>query len=111
MKKKIKKYKENIILDNLKIITAIKILNKVKLKTLIVIDKNNKLIGTLTDGDIRRALLKGHSVNNFIFSIANKKPIKKKIGKKLIKFNGAKIIPLVDKNNKVIKIEVKEKKK
>ena len=111
MKKKIKKYKENIILDNLKIITAIKILNKVKLKTLIVIDKNNKLIGTLTDGDIRRALLKGHSVNNFIFSIANKKPIKKKIGKKLIKFNGAKIIPLVDKNNKVINIEVKEKKK
>ena len=50
--KKLKQYSENIIFDNKKIIDAIKAINTAKLKTLIVVNKNNKLIGTLTDGDI-----------------------------------------------------------
>ena len=83
MKKKLSKYSGNIILDNKKIIDAIKVLNNVKLKTLIVIDKNRKLIGTLTDGDIRRAMLKGLNTNNSITPIVNKNQLKK-IRKKLV---------------------------
>ena len=71
MKKKLKQYSENIIFDNKKIIDAIKAINTAKLKTLIVVNKNNKLIGTLTDGDIRRAILKGFNVNNLIKPIVN----------------------------------------
>ena len=35
-------------------------------KCLIVVDKNNYLKGTLTDGDVRRALLNGADVNSNI---------------------------------------------
>ena len=108
MKNILGKHSENIILDNKKIIDAIKAINNVKLKTLIVIDKNKKLIGTLTDGDIRRAILKGFNTNNLINPIVNKKQIKKKIGRKIIKFKDAKIIPIIDKKNKVLNIVEKK---
>ena len=37
-------------------------LDKSKKKCLIVINKDYKLVGTLTDGDLRRALLRGNSL-------------------------------------------------
>ena len=51
------KDKQNIIKSSANIYNAIKQLNKSKIKTLIVL-KKNKFIGTVTDGDIRRGLLK-----------------------------------------------------
>ncbi len=50
-------------------------LDKSKKKCLIVIDKNYKLVGTLTDGDLRRALLRGNSLYTKIKKFVNKKPI------------------------------------
>ena len=44
-------------------------------KQLIVISKNKKLLGSLTDGDIRRALLKGSSISDKIEGIFNNNPI------------------------------------
>ena len=109
MKKKLEKYSKNIILENKKIIDAIKKIENAKIKTLIVIDKQEKLVGTLTDGDIRRAMLKGFNTLNSINSIVNKKPIKKKLEKKTIKFKDAKIVPIIDNSNKVIDILDKKK--
>ena len=63
------------ILVNSNIRQAIKILNKNGLKTIIVINNNDKLIGTLSDGDIRRAIIKGFNLNSSINKIYNKKPI------------------------------------
>ena len=37
------------------------------------VTKNHKLIGSVTDGDIRRAILKNSSLNSKVGSIANKK--------------------------------------
>jgi dTDP-glucose pyrophosphorylase len=34
--------------------------------TLFVVDENERLLGTLTDGDIRRGLIKGYSVNDLV---------------------------------------------
>lgn len=39
---------------------AIAILDRVALRIVLVIDDQNRLLGTLTDGDVRRALLKRH---------------------------------------------------
>ena len=41
----------------------------------IILDANNKLVGTLTDGDIRRGILKGHDINEKVEVFMNKKPI------------------------------------
>ena len=41
----------------------------------IILDANNKLVGTLTDGDIRRGILKGHDINEKVEVFMNKNPI------------------------------------
>ena len=45
---------------------ALKRLNLVKSRsmTLFVVDDNGVMVGTLTDGDVRRALIAGHEVNS-----------------------------------------------
>ena len=54
--------------------TAIKYLGKNNLQFLIVLNDKNKLIGTITDGDVRRALIKGYGMDTSISKIMNKKP-------------------------------------
>lgn len=62
----LKKYKSNICKNNISIRKALILLNIIKLKCLIVVDVKKRLIGTLTDGDIRRSLLLGAKFNDGI---------------------------------------------
>ena len=90
---------------------AIKILNKYGTQTILVINHNNKLVGTLSDGDIRKSIIKGFDLKSSINSIYNKKPIfiyeneinKKKIRKIFLK-KKITLIPVIDKKKKIIKI-------
>ncbi len=54
---------------------SINILHKGGCRIVLVIDKELKLLGTVTDGDIRRALISNISMNDPILSIMNKNPI------------------------------------
>ena len=49
---------------NITIRQAMKTLNKTAEKCLLVVDENKKLLGTLTDGDLRRALDSGTDFKN-----------------------------------------------
>ena len=49
-------------------------LNSTGLGCLFVEDKKGKFLGTITDEDCRRALLKGQNLNSKIKNIYNKKP-------------------------------------
>ena len=51
--------KKILVNPNHTIFQALEILQKISTKCLIVVDKNIKLLGTINDGDIRRAILKG----------------------------------------------------
>ena len=44
---------------NITIRQAMKVLDKTSEKCLLVVDENKKLLGTLTDGDLRRGILSG----------------------------------------------------
>ena len=55
---------------------AIKAIERGKLKITLVMD-NNKLVGVLNDGDIRRFLLEGNSLNDLVSSAMNTKFISK----------------------------------
>ena len=55
--------------------SAIQILNKHGVKTLVVLNKKKKLIGTLSDGNIRKSILKGFKLENSINNVFNKNPI------------------------------------
>ena len=55
------------------ILKALKFINKNTLGTCFVVDDRSRLKGVLTDGDIRRALLKKISLKTDVYKISNKK--------------------------------------
>lgn len=64
-----------IIRNNSSVLDALKAINSIGNKdalTLFVVDVNNAVIGTLTDGDIRRSLINGGSLNYSVETIAHK---------------------------------------
>ncbi len=76
---------------------------------LFVVDDNNKLMGSLTDGDIRRGLIKGIDLEDAVstimykdFVFATALTIEKVI--KSINVNNIKLLPVVDDNEKLVKI-------
>jgi dTDP-glucose pyrophosphorylase len=54
---------------------AAQVLNESSLKIVLVVDSDGVLLGTISDGDIRRGLLKGLELTNLIKSIVNVDPI------------------------------------
>ena len=102
------KYK---ILSNKRIKDALAALGEFGQNCLVVVDKNNNLQGTLSDGDLRSALLNKKSLNDGIKNVYQKKPTfliknnfdKKEVEKILIKKN-LDIIPVITKNRKVIDV-------
>ena len=52
---------------------ALKIIDKEALRVALVVE-NNMLVGTVTDGDVRRGILKGINLNAPVKKIMNKKP-------------------------------------
>ena len=54
---------------------VLKIIDQGALRIALVINDSNKLLGTLTDGDIRRALLKGKTINDPINTLYNPNPV------------------------------------
>lgn len=78
--------------------------------TLFVIETSNKLVGTLTDGDIRRILLKGYKIEDSILLCTNtnfRKVVKNEnIFYKFNEFKQDKIryLPLVDDNDNLISV-------
>ena len=107
--KNIKKIKIN---QDATIKQTLKVISDGNIKIAIVVDKNDKLLGTLTDGDIRRGFLKGLDINSSIKSIIFKNPISAKENdtkKKILKTALSKKIyqiPVVDNKGKVIGIHV-----
>ena len=67
-------YKNLIIKENSTIRAALEMLNTTAKQILFVIDDDDRLLGTLTDGDIRRGLLREISLEAFITEVMNKVP-------------------------------------
>lgn len=75
---------------------------------LLLIDENRKLLGTITDGDIRRAILTGMDLNESIEKIAHYNPISANINmprseiKDLFIKKAIKEIPIIDDYNNIV---------
>ena len=54
---------------------AMEILTEINERFLVVLNNEKKLLGTVTDGDIRRAMLKNIDINKKVKLCMNKKPI------------------------------------
>ncbi len=66
--------KNTIAKTDISIKQALKLLNKSGRKCLVIVNNNKKLIGTLSDGDIRKAIVLGVDINSKIIRIFQKKP-------------------------------------
>ena len=63
------------IFEKISISKSIEKMEKNDLKILFVIDKKNKLLGSVTDGDIRRALIKKTDLSEAVESFMFKAPL------------------------------------
>ena len=77
---------------------------------LFIIDQQEKLIGALTDGDVRRGLIKGISIDDTVNSIIQNNPKFIRRGErdinKVIEYREGnfRILPVIDKNDKVVNV-------
>lgn len=90
---------------------ALRIIDNSSLQIALVVDINDVLIGTLTDGDIRRGLLRGIDLNCTIETIYNKTPTLAKVGDNADKILSLAIdkklrqVPIIDAAGKVVDIK------
>jgi dTDP-glucose pyrophosphorylase/CBS domain-containing protein len=70
----IKDFKKIILSIDSKIEEAVRNLDESKQKLVLICDDKNHFLGTITDGDIRRGLLKGKNLESSISEIYNSKP-------------------------------------
>jgi len=103
-------FKNDILIsDTLSVKDALKKLTETAKKVLLVVEDDQRLMGALTDGDIRRYVLKGGELCGTIKGIYQKKPIfifqddfdLDKIKHILIK-NKIEMIPVLDQDRKVV---------
>jgi dTDP-glucose pyrophosphorylase len=87
---------------------AIKCLDESKIQIVLVCEKNDILVGTITDGDIRRGLLNGLNLQSSISFIIKydafvaTPPISREIATKLMYANKIHQLPIVDETRRVL---------
>jgi len=91
--------------------SALKQMDEVGEKILLVVGPESVLLGTVTDGDIRRWILKELSLDENIACVMNKKPIvlkneiySKDIAKKIMTDNLIEYLPVVDKDSHIVNV-------
>jgi dTDP-glucose pyrophosphorylase len=101
-------WKKTIICSNATIKEAIQILNEVGLRIAIVVSESGEFLGIISDGDIRRGMVKGFSLNDSIKKILKSKPLvaseglsKEKV-LQLMLDNKVHQIPILDSKNKIV---------
>lgn len=99
------------------IIDVMKVLETSYAKTVFVVDDEGQLLGSVTDGDIRRGIIKKFNPGDAIRNIMNAKPIlvRSKDGqidveavRNLIMENKINAVPVVDELGKIIKLVTSE---
>ncbi len=69
-----KPWRKALVNSNVTLEQAIEVLDKAALRVALVVDSSDKLLGTLTDGDVRRALLKHMPLETPVSQVMNTQP-------------------------------------
>ena len=101
-------WRDSVVKINTPIKVAIERLNKVGIKIALVLDDDYRLLGTISDGDFRRGILSGLSLEDTVEKIMNKNPCTASEGAGRLEIlkvmTDTKIlqIPILDKNSFVV---------
>lgn len=105
-----KPWQKIIVTKNQTLLETMRIIDDSSLQFAVVVDEEGHLLGTVTDGDIRRGILRGEGLEVPITSIMNSNPISAKSRQKPYKYKQfmktkmLKQLPIVDEFNKIIDI-------
>lgn len=87
---------------------AIETLNRTALQLVVVLDKTGVIVGTVSDGDIRRGLIKGETIDSQLSSVLFHNPVLVPEGldrshvEQLMRINKVRQVPVVDAQRRVI---------
>jgi dTDP-glucose pyrophosphorylase/CBS domain-containing protein len=105
------RYERILVEVNYTIKQTLEVIDTVAMRIAIVVDSDKKVIGTISDGDIRRGLLSGRGLEESIEDIYHKTPMicsihdsKEKVIKYAIK-NRVYQIPIVDDEGRLVEVE------
>lgn len=94
---------------------AMEVIDKSSIQICFVVDNDGKLVGALTDGDIRRALLKSAQLDYSVETYMNHSPkfivegiTRSEIIEKMRSWN-VRHLPVIDKKGKVLRIETSDR--
>lgn len=103
-------WKKILVLKDSSLLETMTLINETALQFAVVVDEYNHLYGTVTDGDIRRGILRGEGLEVPITSIMNPKPFSSRSGmrtstyKQLMKSKKLKQLPIVNDQNQIVDI-------
>jgi len=109
MKMETYNYRDNCILADAPITDALNKLDALENKVLFVIDENDRVLGSLTDGDVRRAILKGITLDSNVKEFSRPDPVVMHAGdeanlKRVLKERSVGIIPILDSDDRIVDI-------
>ena len=105
-------FKNSIVDKTVSIEHCLSILNSKTRPTLFIVEDNNRLLGTLTDGDIRRALLNGIGIKEPVTRAMQSNPIisysyeSRDVRYARIRENNILSLPVVDKSRMLVGLEI-----
>jgi dTDP-glucose pyrophosphorylase len=89
---------------------AMEALNEARVQIVLVTDEERRLLGSITDGDIRRALLAGATLDTAVVEVMNKAPTTMLVAASrdatvaMMRRRGIFQLPLVDENGRVVSL-------
>ncbi len=96
------------------ILKTVEIIDSAGLQIALVVDKAQKLLGTVSDGDIRRALLKGVQLTDPVLKVMNKTPMTATIKEtreellEQMKKKWRHRVPIIDEQDRVVGLHILE---
>jgi dTDP-glucose pyrophosphorylase len=103
----VKGWNRSLVLPHNSIRETIQIIDHSTLQIALVVDNNQRLLGTVTDGDIRRAILRGISLENNVETIMNSNPLSVRLDEdqkqifRMMQLKRLRHIPIVDDEGRV----------
>ena len=70
-----KNFRDTLIPPSMAIRKAVEVIDRWGVQIALVADDDGRLLGTLTDGDVRRAILRGHDLDRTVETIMNRDPL------------------------------------
>lgn len=108
-------WKNVLITTDTPIVKAIEIIDRAGLQIALVVNENGRLLGTVTDGDIRRAILKHLSLDETVTKVMNPAPCfvyrnqSRENANLLMKSKKLHQIPVLDEEHRVVGLEIADK--